>query len=177
MPMMKRLLLTSILLLTIMVSASTALAEPPIHECDRLAANPSDPHKVVTGVKFDELDASRAISSCKKAVQLFPDVARFQYQYGRALYKGEQYRNAIKWSRKAAEQGYAAAQFNLALMYDEGEGVPKDDVQAYMWFNLAAAQEYEDAAEHRDKLAEKMTPGQVAEAQRLASRWTEKHRK
>ena len=62
-------------------------------------------------------------------------------------------------------------------MYENGQGVPKGYSQAYMWFNLAAAQGDEDAAKHRDKLAEKMTPGQVAEAQRLASRWTEKHRK
>ena len=46
-----------------------------------------------------------------------------------------------------------------------------------MWFNLAAAQEYEDAAEHRDKVAESMTPDQVAEAQRLTREWTEKHSK
>ena len=44
-----------------------------------------------------------------------------------------------------------------------------------MWFNLAAAQGDEDGAKWRDKVADKMTPGQVAEAQRLASEWVEKH--
>jgi TPR repeat protein len=32
--------------------------------------------------------------------------------------------------RKAAEQGDASAQFQLALMYQEGRGVPQDDTKA-----------------------------------------------
>ena len=62
-------------------------------------------------------------------------------------------------------------------MYENGQGVPKGYSQAYMWFNLAAAQGDEIAAKLRDKLAKSMTPDQVAEAQRLASEWTEKHPK
>jgi TPR repeat protein len=31
---------------------------------------------------------------------------------------------AASWYRKAAEQGIANAQFNLGIMYDNGEGVP-----------------------------------------------------
>ena len=46
---------------------------------------------------------------------------------------------AVKWYRKAAEQGDAEAQYNLGVMYDKGEGVPKNNVEAYKWFNLAAA--------------------------------------
>ena len=37
---------------------------------------------------------------------------------------------AVLWWRKAAEQGFADAQFKLGLMYGVGEGVPKDEVQA-----------------------------------------------
>jgi hypothetical protein len=46
-----------------------------------------------------------------------------------------------------------------------------------MWFNLAAAQGIKDAAKARDSLAERMTPTQIAEAQRLAREWMEKHQK
>ena len=42
--------------------------------------------------------------------------------------------------RIAARQGLARAQHNLGLMYANGEGVPQDDVLAYAWWNLAAAQ-------------------------------------
>ena len=55
-----------------------------------------------------------------------------------------------KWLRRAAEQGDAKAQFNLGLMYDEGKGVSKDNVFAYMWWNLSASMGNDDAAERRD---------------------------
>jgi hypothetical protein len=50
-------------------------------------------------------------------------------------------------------------------------GVPQDDVLSHMWFSLAASQGYDLAATERDKLAAKMTPHQIAEAQRLAREW------
>ena len=78
---------------------------------------------------------------------------------------------AVKWYRKAAVQGYAAAQYNLGGMYGNGEGVTQDYVQAHIWYNLAAAQGDEDARKNRDLVAKRMTPAQVAEAQRLAREW------
>jgi TPR repeat protein len=47
---------------------------------------------------------------------------------------------AVKLYRKAAEQGHAKAQYNLALMYYNGEGVAKDDAAAVEWFCKAAEQ-------------------------------------
>ena len=49
---------------------------------------------------------------------------------------------AVRWYRLAAEQGYAAAQFNLGVMYATGEGVPEDDAEAVRWYRLAAEQGY-----------------------------------
>ncbi len=43
------------------------------------------------------------------------------------------YKQAIKWYSKAAEQGYAPAQYNLGIMYREGEGTPQDYKQAIKW--------------------------------------------
>jgi TPR repeat protein len=40
---------------------------------------------------------------------------------------------AVKWYRKAAEQGDAPAQFNLGNSYANGEGVAKDAVEAAKW--------------------------------------------
>ncbi len=39
-----------------------------------------------------------------------------------------------------AELGMAAAQNNLALMYDNGEGVPENDAEAVKWYRKAADQ-------------------------------------
>ena len=74
-------------------------------------------------------------------------------------------------ARKAADQGLAEAQSNLGFMYEKGEGVPEDDVQAYKWWNLAAAQG-DDAAKRNKAIIEKeMTREQIAEAQRLSTEW------
>ena len=42
--------------------------------------------------------------------------------------------------RPCAEQGDAPAQYFLGRMYDNGEGVPQDDVEAVSWYRLAADQ-------------------------------------
>ena len=60
------------------------------------------------------------------------------------------------------------AQSNLGLMYAQGQGVPMDTVRAHMWFNLAAAMGNADALKNRDIAARKMTPDQMAEAQKMA---------
>ena len=47
-------------------------------------------------------------------------------------------RQAVDWFRKAAEQNYSPAQFNLAVLYQNGVGVPLNYSEAYKWFTLAA---------------------------------------
>ena len=42
------------------------------------------------------------------------------------------------------------AETNLGVMYGLGHGVPLDFVLAYMWFNLAAAQDTTNAVHGRD---------------------------
>ena len=52
---------------------------------------------------------------------------------------------AVKWYRKAAEQGIAEAQFNFGACYASGYGVKKDPDRAIDWYRKAAAQGNEDA--------------------------------
>ena len=47
---------------------------------------------------------------------------------------------AVKWFRKAAEQGDATAQYNLGCCYANGEGVAKDPAEAVKWFLMGAEQ-------------------------------------
>ena len=44
-------------------------------------------------------------------------------------------------------------------------------ILAHMWLNLAAAKGDTDAIKNRDRVATKMTPAQIAEAQKLAREW------
>ena len=53
--------------------------------------------------------------------------------------------------------------------------MPQDDVLAYMWWNLAAAQGNEDAQEDKDRIEQQMTREQIAEAQRLSREWIAAH--
>ena len=77
-------------------------------------------------------------------------------------------KTAVKWYTLAAEQGYATAQFNLGNMYRLGTGVIQDKVYAHMWANLAGSNGSKKGRELRDFVAERMTPAQITEAQRLA---------
>ena len=45
---------------------------------------------------------------------------------------------AVKYYRKAAEQGHEAACENLAMAYGMGDGVPEDKAEAHKWFMKAA---------------------------------------
>ena len=61
---------------------------------------------------------------------------------------------------------------NLGVMYAEGRGVPQDYVRAHMWFNLSAAKGEQRAVKVLDMAERRMTPAQIAEAQKLAREWT-----
>jgi TPR repeat protein len=76
---------------------------------------------------------------------------------------------ASKWFRLAADQGDALAQSSLGSMYQGS-----NNVLSHMWFNLAAAQGDERHAKARDDVAMRMTPAQIAEAQKLAREWQSK---
>jgi S1-C subfamily serine protease len=86
----------------------------------------------------------------------------------------QDYAAAASWFRKAADQGDATAQYGLGFMYFNGQGVEQDYVSVHMWFNLAAARGIKDAVRARDFVAAKMTPGQIAEAQKRAAEWRPK---
>lgn len=47
---------------------------------------------------------------------------------------------AVKWYRKAAENGHLLAQYEMGKIYHSGEGVAKDQVEAFKWWLKAAEQ-------------------------------------
>jgi S1-C subfamily serine protease len=80
----------------------------------------------------------------------------------------QDYAEAVRWFRKAAEQGDSQGQSNLGAMYSNGEGVARNYIEAYKWNSLAASQGDELARKNLQMEEMRMTPEQVAEAQRLA---------
>ena len=105
-----------------------------------------------------------------------------QHDLGYVYHEGKgtprDYAESAKWYRKAAVQGHPTSQFNVAFMYGTGQGVPLNFVEAYLWFSLAiehlpASDGFNrgKAERNRDVIAGRMTPGQIAEAQKLAREW------
>ena len=70
--------------------------------------------------------------------------AESQSKLGTSYRKGEgvpqDYTEAEKWYRKAADQGYARAQADLGVCYSLGEGVPKDHAEAVKRYRKDADQ-------------------------------------
>ena len=67
-----------------------------------------------------------------------PELLGWMYENGKEV--SQDYAEAAKWYRKAAEQGNSDAQFKLGVMYDNGKGVPQDYVEAAKWYRKAAEQ-------------------------------------
>src|SRR3989454_12465104 len=78
---------------------------------------------------------------------------------------------ALKLLKLSADQGMRDAQVFLGLAYRNLRDAPRDFIQAYMWFHLAALQGDPLAPKQRDDLERLMTPDQVAKAQGLAAAW------
>jgi TPR repeat protein len=72
------------------------------------------------------------------------DDPRAQSLMGLIYYRGQgapqDYAEAAKWFRLAADHLDIDAQFHLGLMFSQGQGVPQDSVEAARWFRLAADQ-------------------------------------
>ena len=72
------------------------------------------------------------------------------YNYGFGVTQDMQ--KAVEWYTKAAEQGLAAAQYNLGVFYEKGYCVEKDLQKAIEWYTKAAEQGDEDAQEALERL-------------------------
>jgi TPR repeat protein len=60
--------------------------------------------------------------------------------YANRLGEPEDYPEALRWYRLAADQSDADAQYNLGLAYANGQGVAQDYPEAVKWYRLAADQ-------------------------------------
>jgi len=122
----------------------------PVADCDRLAAAPNDPQRKTFGVLLDQINANMAVPACEAAVREYPNDAQLSFQLSRAYYKAQNVGAAVDQLRKAAERGYASAQYNLGVMYEYGQGVSQDYGEALIWYRKAARQGDEMA---KNKLA------------------------
>ena len=83
-------------------------------------------------------------------------------------------KTAMKWYSLAAKQGLSSAQYNLFVLFFYGRGVAKDYVRALAWANIAASSGNKDAIKAREVAKKRMTPPQIAKAQKLARNFVAK---
>ncbi len=82
---------------------------------------------------------------------------------------------AQKWLRRAAQQGFAEAQFNLGNLYQAASlrpsstGGGESRIEAYVWFQLAAAQGHAQAAASCEMVNLQLSNAEVAEGNRRAN--------
>lgn len=75
------------------------------------------------------------------ALMLAPTLGAAQdFRTGLTAAQAGDYATALREWAPLAEQGHAAAQYGLGIMYGKGRGVPQDDAEAVKWYHLAAAQ-------------------------------------
>ena len=82
-----------------------------------------------------------------------------QYNLGIMYWDGrgvqQDYRTAVKWLRKAAEQGFADSQNLMGRAYEEGWGVTKDLDEAVQWYRKASEQGNVDAKQNLARLGQR----------------------
>ena len=124
-----------------------------------------------TGAKTNIAEKAAAASAAKIAAEKNGG-AEAQFRYAEMLRDGrgvaKNMREAVAWTRKAADGGLAAAQCQMGLFYMNGLGVDRDEENAVEWLEKAAAQNYIQAqynlGVHYARFADE-------KSQRLAVKW------
>ena len=87
-----------------------------------------------------------ALGACLLAAMAFTVEAHAQakenanFEAGIAAYQANDLPLAYKTFLAAAKEGHVDSQFNVALMYEQGIGVGKDEKEAVVWYGKAASQ-------------------------------------
>jgi tetratricopeptide (TPR) repeat protein len=113
-------------------------------DCDHLASHPHDPLRVADSVDFDKLDGASVITACTAAIGSAAAPSRHYFERARGharaaadarkqndeSQRAQHQAAALADLRIAAEEGYPIAFNNLALAYQNGEGVEEDGHKA-----------------------------------------------
>ena len=82
--------------------------------------------------------------------------ASADFQKGLTAAQNGDFATALRQWTPLAKQGDAVAQFNLGLMYRNGNGVPQDYKTAAKWYKIAAEQEDADAQSSLNKIKSRL---------------------
>ena len=95
----------------------------------------------------------------------------------KSAYDRGDYTQAAQLFAPLAEQGIAAAQNNLGVLYEVGQGVPQDFARAHMWYSIGAkasrGDEQKVSVKNRNSVLSHMTAAQIGKAQEMERRCQE----
>jgi TPR repeat protein len=158
---------------------STGKGTPQSHkESIKWLLKVAEQNKVVASMKAQRLIRANYHQLHKQIAEEGDSYA--QRFLGASYYLGlgvtQDYAEAAKWYKKAAEKEDRIAQNILGAMYAKGKGVSKDFVEAYKWFSISG--KTGNGRMYKEKIGkQKMTSAQIAKAQKLVRKWTEKYPK
>jgi tetratricopeptide (TPR) repeat protein len=105
-------------------------AQAAVNDCDRIAAHPADPDKVLPGFNRTEIDLPKAIEVCRRVLAEQPGHARTAFTLGRVLYYSKRTDEALPYLEQAAAAGYRQALFVLGFVLYDGSQAKRDDCRA-----------------------------------------------
>ncbi|MDO4440829.1 MAG: tetratricopeptide repeat protein [Moraxella sp.] len=89
---------------------------------------------------IENMDKKTVVSACQKILDANPQDATTQYRTGVAYDLTGDYKKAIEYYIKSAEQGNDKAQYNLGTLYYNGEGTTRDYAKALEYYTKSAEQ-------------------------------------
>ena len=115
---------------------------PLTTECDRLTAHGRDGERTAPEVDTATLaaQADRAVAACRQAVSQNPEVRRFRFQLGRALWVAGKREESLAEMRRAAEAGSLAAMGWMASRHTDGTAGKVDHAEAARLYRIMADQ-------------------------------------
>jgi len=137
--------------------------------------------RAVSQVTFSSLRAVLLLTVASFALAQ-PSIAA-PLEDGAAAYASGDFNRALQILRPLAEEGNADAQFMLGMMYHNGEGVPRSNLHAYVWFSLsmsnsdATSQDFHDAVQALNMTERAMTGADIEIGREMAYRCQAQHYK
>lgn len=128
------------------VANSAPANDASITECDRLAANPEDPDRLLPGLTRKQMDLPAAIAACDAELLRQPSQQRLRYQLSRSLFYAGQNERAVAEMRAAADGGYRQAQFVYGAMISNARDKAPADICITEKYWLASARAGRQAA-------------------------------
>jgi tetratricopeptide (TPR) repeat protein len=102
-----------------------------VTDCDREAAHPDDPNKVLPGKTSREMNLETAIRVCRADLKNDQNNPRLKYQLARSLTYAGKVTEALPFIEEAATQKYPLTLFVVGYLYlEESYASPKDPCRA-----------------------------------------------